>query len=304
MPHALEYNNDEENNYYYIDYFSYLLADSLGIPINKDKNYKKEYLKKLKFSLNERNYINIKKDISLDESLKKIENIKLELLQIFSESFNQEGIDRIHEQIFEKDHDENHQVDFLYISSNLRASNFNIETCSRDKVKFVSGKIVSSIPTTTSCIVGYISSQIFTLLQSSELNYLKQINIDLSTPFFLIYRPKKVYHNKDQINPKTQILTRAIPTNFTFWDYIEINGNKTTNELLDYINEKYQIEINGLYTLNSINIIIDDSSYDMQFQDAYYIAIGKNINEKKQKAIYFRILNYNYKYFPPLNFPK
>ena len=292
LPHILEYNIEEEMNYYYIEYFSYLLADSLGIPINLDINYKKDYLKIKKISINEGIYININSKISLDEKLKKIEKIKLELLQLISEGFDQEEIKKIHEQIFEKDHDENHQVDFLFISSNLRASNFNIEQCSRDKVKFISGKIVPSIPTTTSCIVGYISSQIFTLLQTIELDYLRQINIDLSTPFFIIYKPKKVYHNKDQINSQTKILTKAIPDNFTCWDYIEINGNKTTSELLDYINEKYQIEINGLYTLNSVNIIKDDSSYDMQFQDAYYIAIGKNKNQNQNqnKSIYFRIL--------------
>lgn len=292
MPHILEYNSDEEMNYYYIEYFSYLLADSLGIPINLDINYKKDYIKIKKNSINEGIYINIKNEIKLIEKLQKIENIKLELLKLISEGFEQEEINKIHEQIFEKDHDENHQVDFLYVSSNLRASNFNIEQCSRDKVKFISGKIIPSIPTTTSCIVGFISSQILTLLQTIELDKLRQINIDLSTPFFIIYKPKKVYHNKDQINSQTHILTKAIPANFTCWDYIEINGNKTTNELLDYINKKYQIEINGLYTLNSINIIKDDSFYDMQFQEAYYIAIGKNKNEnsKKNKSIYFRIL--------------
>ena len=290
LPHVLEFNNYEEMNFLYVNYFSYLLADSLGIPINSDINYIKQYLKNSKISINDDFYTNIQKEIGSDEKSKKIDIIKKKLLELFSEGFNQEEKNKIHEQKFEKDHDENHQVDFLYISSNLRASNFNIDNCSRDKVKFISGKIVPSIPTTTSCIVGFISSQIYTLLQTSELNNLRQINIDLSTPFFLIYMPKKVYHYKDQINSTTQILTKAIPNNFTCWDYIEIEGNKTTNELLDYINDKYQIEITGLYTLNSKNIIIDDSSYDMQFQDAYYIALGKNINEIKKNAIYFRIL--------------
>ena len=287
LPHILEYNNDEEMNYYYIEYFSYLLADSLGIPINNDLIYKKDFLKLNKISANDEIIDN---NIYSNENLNKINDLKLELLKLYSEGFNQEEINKIHEQIFEKDHDENHQVDFLYVSSNLRASNFNIDLCSRDKVKFISGKIVPSIPTTTSCIVGYISSQIFTLLQTTELKYLRQINIDLSTPFFLIYKPRKVYQNKDSIHPITSILTKAIPSNFTCWDYLEIKGNKTTNDVINYINETYQVEINGLYTLNSKNIIIDDTSYNIQFQDAYYIAIGKNTNENNGHNIYFRVL--------------
>ena len=102
---------------------------------------------------------------------------------------------------------------------------------------------------------------------------------------------KKVVHNKDQINSSTKILTKAIPANFTCLDYIVINGNRTKNELLDYINEKYQIEINGLYSLNSINIIKDTFSLDMLFQNAYFNAIGKNnLNKDSNKSIYFRIL--------------
>ena len=291
LPHILDYNSDEEAYYYYIEYFSYLLADSLGIPFNTDLNYKKEFIKINKISTNDELFIDIKKQNIYEENLEKIEKLKSELIKLYSEGLNQKEVDKIHEQIFEKDNDENHQVDFLYISSNLRASNFNIELCSRDKVKFISGNIVPSIPTTTSSIVGYISSQIYTLLQTTNLNQLRQINIDLSTPFLLIYKPSKPYQHKDQINPITNFLTKAIPPLFTCWDYIKIEGNKTTSEILNYINEKYQIEINGLYTLTSINIIQDESTLDMQFADAYYNAIEKNKNEiHPNKCIYFKIL--------------
>ena len=290
LPHIIEYNHTQEMNFYYIEYFSYLLADSLGIPINMDMNYKKEFIKLNKISNHEIININIKNEINLEEEAKKIENLKSELLQLYSEGFNQEELKEIHEQIFEKDHDENHQVDFLYISSNLRASNFNIDQCSRDKVKFIAGNIVPSIPTTTSCIVGYISSQIFTLLQSTDLNYLRQISIDLSTPFFLIFRPQKAHQNKDKTHPITKILTKAIPPNFTCWDYLEIKGNKTTNDIIEFINNKYNVEICGLYTLNSKNIIKDESSYDMPFQDAYYIAIEKDKNKNVVNNIYFKVL--------------
>ena len=289
LPHVLEYNNEEEINFYFIEYFSYLLADSLKIPINKDINYKKQFLQLNKINIKDDIYI----EISLEEKEKKIENLKLELLQLISEGFEKEELNKIHEQHFEKDHDENHQVDFLYISSNLRAANFNIDLCTRDKVKFIAGNIVPSIPTTTSSIVGFISTQIFTLLQTTELNYLRQINIDLSTPFFFIFHPKKPYQNKDYINPITKILTKAIPANFTCWDFIEIKGNKTTNEIIDYINDEYQVSINGLYTLNSQSIIADESSYDILFQDAYYITIGKDKDKEKNNkniCIYFKVM--------------
>jgi hypothetical protein len=48
----------------------------------------------------------------------------------------------------------------------------------------------------------------------------------------LVYRPKTPYKNKDSTNPDTKILTKVIPLNFTCWDYIEVDGNKTLEELL------------------------------------------------------------------------
>jgi ubiquitin-activating enzyme E1 len=292
LPHILEYNPDDETNFYYIDYFSYLLSDSLGIPYNNDINYKKKFLKINEISENDELFMEGRDLNKLEENLEKIEKLKSELIHLHSEGFDKENIEMIHEQIFEKDHDENHQIDFIYISSNLRASNFNIEYCNRDKAKFISGNIVPSIPTTTASIVGFISSQIYILLQTNDINKLRQINIDLSTPFFLIYKPKKPYQNEDQINPETKVLTKAIPPSFTCWDYIEVEGNKTVDELLEYINEKYKIEINGLYTLNSQSIIKDESTLQLNFQEAYYHAIGKNKEDKSHlnKSIYFKIL--------------
>ena len=260
LPHITEYQTEIDFHFSFINNFAILLADSLNIPINNDIKYKKEFVKLIEISLDDEIYSNEKNNIPFEENTRILETKKSELLTLYSNKLELEQIKKIHEQIFEKDNDKNHQVDFLYAASNLRADNFNIDICSRDKVKFISGKIVPSIPTTTSSIVGFISSQIISLLQTTDLNDLRQINMDLSTPFFLIYKPKKVYKNEDEINPVTKILTKAVPSNFTCWDYIEIQGNKTTDEVINYINITYKVEITGIYTLNSVSIIKDDFS--------------------------------------------
>ena len=289
IPHTIVFNIEDDINYLFVEFFSYLLADSLSIPINNDINYKKQFLKLSKINVTEGIFDTTENN--LDKQAQKIEKLKSELLKLYSEKIPEEEIHKIKEQHFEKDHDENHQVDFLYVSSNLRASNFNIDLCSRDKVKFISGNIVPSIPTTTSCIVGYISSQIYTLLQTTEILKLKQINIDLSTPFFILVYPKKPYQNKDSINPETKILSKAIPPNFTCWDILDIKGNKTAGEVLDYIGETYKVDVTGLYTLNNKSIIEEEASFDMLFQDAYYKALGKDKPKNNNRAnIYFKIL--------------
>jgi len=273
LPHTLEYNSDNIMMYNYIDYFAFLLADSLGIPINNDLNYKKKYIDLIKVEINENPNENE-------------ENLKNKLRNIFKNNFKDYETKNIHEQIFEKDHDDNHHIDFIYNASNLRANNFRIENCSRDKAKFIAGNIVPSIPTTTASIVGFISSQIFTLLQTTEIEHLRQINIDLSTPFFLIFKPKKASKKKECIDPLTKIKTSPVPYGFTCWDHIEIEGNKTVNEVIDYINEKYNVDVTGLYTLNSINIIQDN--YDIKFENAYFNAI--NNHNISQQNIYFKVL--------------
>ena len=291
LPHVIEFDIKDDINYLFIEYFSYLLANSLGIPINNDTNYKKQFLKLNKINENEAVYTQIDIETNLEKQEQKLKKIKSELLDLYPEQIEPGEINKIQEQNFEKDHDENHQVDFLYISSSLRALNFNIELCSRDKVKFISGNIVPSIPTTTSSIVGFISTQIYTLLQTTNLTNLKQINIDLSTPFFLMFHPKKPYQNKDKTDPETKIITKAIPPKFTCWDILEIKGNKTTGQVLDYINEKYNVDVTGLYTLDNKSIIIDENSFDLLFQDAYDIAIGKKKNKNnKNSSIYFEVL--------------
>ena len=58
---------------------------------------------------------------------------------------------------------------------------------------------------------------------------------------------------------------------------------------MDFIKEKYQIEVNGLYTLNTKIIIKDESTLNLNFQEAYYNTLEKN-KEYKIKAIYFKIL--------------
>jgi hypothetical protein len=115
LPHILEYNPEDKTNFYYIDYFSYLLADSLNIPYNNDIGYKKEFLKFNEISMNDELYLDITNQNSLEENFTKIEKLKSELLELNSERIPQENI-------------------------------------------------VPSIPTTTSSIVGFTSSQIYTIL--------------------------------------------------------------------------------------------------------------------------------------------
>lgn len=62
---------------------------------------------------------------------------------------------------FEKDDDDNFHIDFITATACLRARNYTITECDRNKTKMIAGKIIPAIATTTAMITGVVSNEIF-----------------------------------------------------------------------------------------------------------------------------------------------
>ena len=266
-PHELPFDSNNPLCIKYIKVFIKILSHALGLEFSKedlsDENLRKmssqvklpefkaqsikeseinEEEEDIPHNENENNEEENKK--ITEENIRKIQNILDELEKIDEKKYNYE---KINPEKFEKDHDENGHIDFVHFSSILRAKNYNIQPCERNKTKIISGKIIPTILTSTASIAGIASLQVFTLLQTHDINYIRKCFFNLGRVEFILDIPSKPIYKTDQkINKLISVPTKVIPENSSCWDKIKINGSKTCQEIIDYLKEKYGIDVDIL----------------------------------------------------------
>ena len=178
---------------------------------------------------------------------------------------------------FEKDHDENGHIDFIHSGAILRARNYKIEECDRNYTKFISGKIIPTILTTTASIAAFSSIQLYTTFQTKENKFFRNCYFNLNSSYFFCNPPPPAIKMQD-----TEGIYKIIPPGWNVWDIIEIRGPKTCGELAEYLKEKYNVIVDIISigdkmiyaTFSEIK-----SNINVRIEDAYRKLMNKDINE-------------------------
>ena len=316
LPHPIRFNTDIDLCLTYVTSFVHILAHSLGISLAEEQ-LSPENIKKICSTIKIPEFVKSDKKIDLDEeenknnnqplnlqtqnpseelklkmekeseeqkiAKKKVDEIMNELDKIKREEFNPKNINP---EEFEKDHDENGHIDFINAGANLRARNYGIDECDRNKTKKIAGKIIPTILTTTASIAGFVSLQLYTLFQTNDTKYFRDCFFNLAANYFFFSPPGDPIKMKDnEFDDRIMGPVKAIPEGWNVWDRIDIKESKTCGELIDYLKDCYNIDVDML-TADGITIYTGFSEKAkerrmIKIEDAYEKNAKKKINEKR-----------------------
>ena len=313
LPHPIHFNTDIDLCLTYVIKFVQILGHSLGVPLTKEE-LSPENIKKIcsTIKIPEFKKKNVKIDLGdgevkteekkpeekekdPNEQLKKeaeertkaqkeVEEIMNELDKIKREQFDGK---KINPEEFEKDHDENGHIDFINAGANLRARNYGIDECDRNKTKKIAGKIIPTILTTTASIAGIVSLQFYTMFQTNEPEFYRDCFFNLCSNYFFFSKPADPIKMKDnEFDDKIMGPVKAIPEGWNSWDRIEIKESKTCGELIDYLKKEYNIDVDML-AVDGVTIITTflesgKAKRVLKIEDAYEKSTHKKISEKRK----------------------
>ncbi|OWZ23711.1 hypothetical protein PHMEG_0001347 [Phytophthora megakarya] len=142
-------------------------------------------------------------------------------------------------QPIEFDKDDDSHMEVIVSVSNLRARSYKIPEEDMHKSRFIAGKIIPAIATTTALVTGLVCLEFLKVFQDKPLDHYKNGFVNLALPLFTFAEP---------IEPKmTKTMLKGEEYKWTAWDRLEVDrGDITLKEFLTYFEKEYDAEISML----------------------------------------------------------
>ncbi|GMP89769.1 hypothetical protein CsSME_00041190 [Camellia sinensis var. sinensis] len=146
---------------------------------------------------------------------------------------------------FEKDDDTNYHMGMIAGLANMRARNYSIPEVDKLKAKFIAGRIIPAIATSTAMATGLVCLELYKVLDGGhKLEDYRNTFANLALPLFSIAEPvpPKVVKHRDM--------------SWTVWDRWIIKDNPTLRGLLQWLSERglnaYSISCGNCLLYNSM----------------------------------------------------
>ncbi|KAG6558134.1 hypothetical protein Mapa_000315 [Marchantia paleacea] len=116
---------------------------------------------------------------------------------------------------FQKDDERNFHAEFVATAASLRACNYGIPVSDKLQARFVGGKIIPAIITSTAMVGGLMCLELYKILLQKPLTDYKHAYFNLAVPLFTFAQPIRAVQN-------TVARRQDTPLTWTLWDRFEM----------------------------------------------------------------------------------
>ncbi|GBG26662.1 Ubiquitin-activating enzyme, putative [Hondaea fermentalgiana] len=174
----------------------------------------------------------------------------------------------VHPQVFEKDFDLH--MDVVYAAAAIRARSYSIPLVDQLEAKRIVGRIIPAIATTTAATTGAVALELYKFLHegSPSIERFRAMNMNLATNSYASFEP-------------TPCKTRKFGKEheISLWTMVNLRGNRSVQEILDYFMDEYSFEVNTISTDGDVTLYNDlfgqEDRLETPIADLYRTVVGK-----------------------------
>jgi len=135
-----------------------------------------------------------------------------------------------------------------------------------------------------------VALQIYTVLITDKIEAMRNAFLNLAMGLFVLTEPQEKICMKDkEYDPIMLSAVKAIPPKWTVWDKIVIEKSMTIQELIDYFNKTYEVEV-SIITSNNVSLIqtfqaSNKNRYAMKVEDCFNTYSNKKLDSNTDYMI-------------------